>query len=55
MLDDERMQLLAKEVFQEQFKHLMLIIEQLGEAQQVHFSALSVIALDTFKRLNKKI
>ena len=43
--DDERMQLLAKEVFQEQFKHLMLVIEQLGEAQQVHFSALSVIAL----------
>ena len=43
--DDERMQLLAKEVFQEQFNHLMGVIEQLSESQQVHFSALSVIAL----------
>ena len=43
--DDERMQLLAKEVFQEQFSHLMAVIEQVSESQQVHFSALSVIAL----------
>jgi len=43
--DDERMQLLAKEVFQEQFCHLMAVIEQLSESSQVHFSALSVIAL----------
>ena len=43
--DDERMQLLAKEVFQGQFCHLMAVIEQLSESQQVHFSALSVIAL----------
>ncbi len=43
--DDERMQLLAKEVFQEQFSHLMTVIEQLSETQQVHFSALCVIAL----------
>ena len=43
--DDGRMQLLAKEVFQGQFCHLMAVIEQLSESQQVHFSALSVIAL----------
>jgi len=43
--DDERMQLLAKEVFQVQFIHLMAVIEQLSESQQIHFSALSVIAL----------
>ncbi|NOQ12990.1 MAG: DUF1956 domain-containing protein [Methyloprofundus sp.] len=43
--DDGRMQLLAKEVFQEQFCHLMAVIEQLSESRQVHFSALSVIAL----------
>lgn len=43
--DDERMQLLAKEVFQEQFNHLMGVIEQLSESPQIHFSALSVIAL----------
>ena len=43
--DDERMQLLAKEVFQEQFSHLMAVIEQLSGSQYVHFSALSVIAL----------
>jgi len=44
--DDERMQLLAKQVFQEQFNQLMSVIEQIsGSQQQVHFSALSVIAL----------
>ena len=44
--DDERMQLLAKQVFQEQFSHLMTVIEQIsGAQQQIHFSALSVIAL----------
>ncbi|OQK15898.1 hypothetical protein AU255_17075 [Methyloprofundus sedimenti] len=44
--DDERMQLLAKEVFQVQFNQLMTVIEQIsGSQQQVHFSALSVIAL----------
>ena len=44
--DDERMQLFAKEVFQEQFSQLMTVIEQIsGSQQQVHFSALSVIAL----------
>ena len=43
--DDERMQLLAKEVFQGQFSQLMAVIEQVSESQQVHFSALSVIAL----------
>ena len=43
--DNERMQLLAKNVFQEQFSQLMIVIEQLSESQQVHFTALSVIAL----------
>ena len=43
--DNERMQLLAKEVFQTQFIHLMAVIEQLSESKQIHFSALSVIAL----------
>ena len=43
--NDERMQFLAKEVFQEQFSHLMVVIEQLNDSQQIHFSALSVIAL----------
>ncbi|WP_428353347.1 TetR/AcrR family transcriptional regulator [Methyloprofundus sp.] len=44
--DDERMQLLAKQVFQQQFTQLMTVIEQLSGSQQpVHFSALSVIAL----------
>ncbi|GAW85318.1 conserved hypothetical protein [Bathymodiolus platifrons methanotrophic gill symbiont] len=43
--NDERMQFLAKEVFQEQFSHLMAVIEQLNDSQQIHFSALSVIAL----------
>ena len=43
--DDKRMQLLAKEIFQEQFSHLMAVIEQMGESRQIHFSALSVIAL----------
>lgn len=44
--DDQRMQLLAKEVFQEQFSHLMIVIEQITESQQhAHFTALSVIAL----------
>ena len=44
--DDERMQLLAKEVFQEQFTHLMAVIEQISDSQkQVHFTAVSVIAL----------
>ena len=43
--NDERMQFLAKEVFQEQFSHLMAVIEQLNDSRQIHFSALSVIAL----------
>ena len=44
--DSERMQMLASQVFQEQFKQLMAVIEQIsGSRQQVHFSALSVIAL----------
>ncbi len=43
--NDERMQLLAQEVFQEQFSQLMLVIEQLSDSPQVHFSAVSVIAL----------
>ena len=43
--NDMRMQLLAKEVFQEQFSQLMLVIEQLSDSQQAHFSAVSVIAL----------
>ncbi|GFO71775.1 TetR/AcrR family transcriptional regulator [Bathymodiolus japonicus methanotrophic gill symbiont] len=44
--DDGRMQLLAKQVFQEQFKQLMAVIEQKsGSQQQAHFSALSVISL----------
>jgi len=43
--NDERMQFLAKEVFQEQFSHLMAVIEQLNDSRQIHFSALSVSAL----------
>lgn len=43
--DDDRMQLLAKGVFHEQFSHLMEVIEQVGETEQLHFSALSVISL----------
>ncbi|NOQ65538.1 MAG: DUF1956 domain-containing protein [Methyloprofundus sp.] len=44
--DDERMQILAKDVFQEQFSYLMSVMEQLnGRQQQAHFSALSVLAL----------
>jgi len=43
--DDQRMQLLAKNVFQEQFNQLMTVIEQVSESKQVHFTALSVLAL----------
>lgn len=44
--DDQRMQLLAKEVFQEQFSQLMTVIGQINGTQEAaHFSALSVIAL----------
>ncbi len=43
--NDERMQLLAKEVFYEQFSQLMAVIEQLSESREVHFTAVSVIAL----------
>ncbi len=43
--DDERMQLLAKGVFHEQFTQIINVIEQLGVTQHLHFKALSVIAL----------
>lgn len=44
--DDERMQLLAKQIFQEQFVQLMIVIGQInGSKQQDHFSALGVIAM----------
>ncbi len=43
--NEERMQLLAKEVFYEQFSQLVIVIEQLSESQEVHFSALTVVAL----------
>jgi hypothetical protein len=44
--DDERMQLLARNVFQEQFTQLMIVVEQISSTQQhSHFMALSVIAL----------
>lgn len=44
--DDERMQILAQKVFQEQFTYLVAVIEQIrGTQQQAHFTALSIIAL----------
>lgn len=44
--DDQRMQLLANNVFQEQFTQLMLVVEEIsGTQQHAHFTALSVIAL----------
>ena len=44
--DDERMQLLAKQVFQEQFSQLMMVVDEISGTQQYsHFTALSVIAL----------
>ena len=43
--DDERMQLLAQQVFQEQFNQLMTVIEQISSTKHSHFTALSILAL----------
>jgi len=43
--DDERMQLLAQQVFQEQFNQLMAVIKQISPTGHSHFTALSVLAL----------
>ena len=43
--DSERMQLLAQQVFQEQFNQLIAVIEKISPTEHPHFMALSVLAL----------